>query len=125
MQALLEAQQLGANVQSAQAQATAATRRRRAGLPDDDVGAQMFRDASTVLGGAGFERYEVSSFARPGHRCKHNRAYWRNEPFWGFGLGATSHVGGRRVARPRKMDDYRMYVASLEEGGWEAQQVLA
>ena len=94
------------------------------GLPDDDVGAQMFRDASTVLGGAGFERYEVSSFARPGHRCKHNRAYWRNEAFWGFGLGATSHVGGRRVARPRKMDDYRMYVASLEEGGWETQQQL-
>ena len=80
---------------------------------------------SALLGGAGFERYEVSSFARPGHRCKHNRAYWRNEAFWGFGLGATSHVGGRRVARPRKMDDYRMYVASLEEGGWETQQVLA
>ena len=95
------------------------------GLPDDDVGAQMFRDASTVLGGAGFERYEVSSFARPGHRCKHNRAYWRNEAFWGFGLGATSHVGQRRLARPRKMDDYRMYVASLEgEGGWETQQQL-
>ena len=67
----------------------------------------------------------MSSFARPGHRCKHNRAYWRNEAFWGFGLGATSHVGQRRLARPRKMDDYRLYVASLEgEGGWEAQQQL-
>eukprot|EP00908_Phaeocystis_cordata_P015698 Transcript_26879.p1 GENE.Transcript_26879~~Transcript_26879.p1 ORF type:complete len:488 (-),score=161.47 Transcript_26879:61-1440(-) len=91
-------------------------------LPEDEVAAQMFRDASAVLGAAGFERYEVSSFARPGHRCKHNRAYWRNEPFWGFGLGATSHVRGRRLARPRRMEGYRDFVGALEAEGWEAQQ---
>ena len=85
----------------------------------------MYREGSRSLRHAGFEHYEVSSYGRPGHRSRHNGAYWRNEAFWGFGLGATSHVGGRRVARPRKMDDYRMYVASLEEGGWETQQVLA
>lgn len=91
-------------------------------LPEEGVAAQMFREASAVLGARGFERYEVSSFARPGHRCQHNRAYWRNEPFWGFGLGATSHVGGRRLARPRRMDGYAKWVGELEARGWSAQQ---
>jgi len=91
-------------------------------LPEEGVAAQMFREASAVLGARGFERYEVSSFARPGHRCRHNRAYWRNEPFWGFGLGATSHVGGRRLARPRRMDGYARWVDELEARGWAAQQ---
>ena len=64
---------------------------------------------------AGFERYEVSSYAQPGSRCAHNRAYWRNEHFWGFGLGATSHVGNVRLARPRSMAGYEGFVATLEE----------
>ena len=91
-------------------------------LPDEDEAAQYFRDASAVLGSSGFERYEVSSFARPGHRSQHNAAYWRNEPFYGFGLGATSHLRGRRLARPRAMGEYEQFVADLETSGLEAME---
>jgi len=80
----------------------------------------MFREASSILGSAGFDHYEVSSYARPGNRCIHNRAYWANEPFWGFGMGATSHIGGARLPRPRIMREYSKWVERLESNGWEA-----
>jgi len=47
---------------------------------------------STALGQAGLERYEVSNFARVGHRSRHNQAYWRNESYLGLGPGASSSV---------------------------------
>lgn len=88
-------------------------------LPEEETAAQMFRDASTRLGAAGFEHYEVSSYARPGHRGRHNGAYWRNEPFWAWGLGSTSHVNERRLSRPRTMKGYEDWVGSLEAMGWK------
>lgn len=92
-------------------------------LPSDQGAADMFREASRELRAHNFEHYEVSSYAQPGSRCVHNRAYWRNEHFWAFGLGATSHVQNRRLARPRTMGGYAKYVAALEEGGWTARQL--
>jgi oxygen-independent coproporphyrinogen-3 oxidase len=83
-------------------------------LPLEAEAAEMYRLASRTLRGAGFEHYEVSSYARPGHRCRHNQVYWSGEPFWGFGLGAASFVGGRRVTRPRKMKGYEAWVPQLE-----------
>ena len=74
----------------------------------------MFREASSILGSAGFDHYEVSSYARPGNRCIHNRAYWANEPFWGFGMGATSHIGGARLPRPRIMREYSKCVPAIK-----------
>ena len=92
-------------------------------LPPDDVSAQMFRDGSSRLRAAGFEHYEVSSYGRLGHRSRHNLAYWANEPFWAFGLGATSYVSDRRLARPRAMNEYEAWVTALEApGGWAEAQ---
>jgi len=83
-------------------------------LPLESEAAEMYRLASRTLRGAGFEHYEVSSYARPGHRCEHNQVYWSGETFWGFGLGAASFLGGRRVTRPRKMRAYEAWVPQLE-----------
>jgi len=47
---------------------------------------------SAALTGAGLERYEVSNFARPGHRSRHNQGYWRNASYLGLGPGASSSV---------------------------------
>jgi putative oxygen-independent coproporphyrinogen III oxidase len=68
-------------------------------LPAEEVAADMYRDASRVLGAAGFEHYEVSNFARPGSRSAHNQAYWRNEPFFAFGALAA-HSSGPGGATP-------------------------
>lgn len=59
-------------------------------LPSDDDGALMLRDAHAQLTSAGFEHYEVSNFARAGHRCAHNMAYWTNNSWFAFGTHQVS-----------------------------------
>lgn len=83
----------------------------RLSFPDDTSGAAMFTDASTMLRQAGYEHYEVSNYALPGHMCRHNLTYWAaTAPYFAFGLGAASYVGGRRATRPRVMAQYREWV---------------
>lgn len=97
---------------------TAFGRRYRAGvapLPPERDSVRMLRAASDALGRAGFERYEVSNYARDGCRSRHNMAYWRAQPFYAFGVGATSLSDGVRFARPKVMTAYRKYVEQLEE----------
>lgn len=55
---------------------------------------------------AGYQRYEISNFARPGRECRHNLAYWRGEDYLGIGAAAVSTVGARRVTNPRRVADY-------------------
>ena len=79
---------------------TALARRVRQGelpAPDDDDLADKYLVADQVLGGAGFEWYEVSNWARDeAARCRHNVLYWTGADWWGVGPGAHSHVGGTR-----------------------------
>jgi len=62
----------------------------------DELEAAMYEHARTTLGAAGFEQYEISNWARPGHRCGHNEYYWRNEGWWPLGPSASGHVAGTR-----------------------------
>ena len=71
------------------------------------------RQAGEALRGAGYEHYEVSNYARPGHRCAHNMAYWEGRAFYSFGLGSASYLQGRRYSRPKGMRAYREWVAGL------------
>ena len=59
-------------------------------LPDADLQADMMLEAASVLGKAGLHRYEVASYARPGHACKHNIAYWTGACYLGLGAAAAS-----------------------------------
>lgn len=58
--------------------------------------ADEFLLAHARLSAAGFEHYEVSNYARPGHRARHNAAYWRRAPFLGLGPSAHSGAGAER-----------------------------
>jgi oxygen-independent coproporphyrinogen-3 oxidase len=84
-------------------------------LPTDDTAAQMYRLARQILTRAGYEHYEISNYAVPGHQCRHNRVYWENRPYYGFGMGAASYVQGRRFTRPRTRWDYYAWVQQLME----------
>jgi len=64
--------------------------------PDEDLQADMYELADAMLGGAGYEWYEVSNWARDGRVSRHNLAYWQGHDWWGVGPGAHSHVGGVR-----------------------------
>ncbi len=65
--------------------------------PSDDLEADMYELADELLGGAGYDWYEVSNWATDAaHRSRHNLGYWRGDDWWGVGPGAHSHVGGVR-----------------------------
>ena len=59
-------------------------------VPDEDFQAQCMDLAAEVLEEAGYGRYEVASYAKPGHRCRHNIAYWTGKPYLGLGRSAAS-----------------------------------
>ena len=86
-------------------------------LPSDETAARMYRLASDVLAGGGYEHYEISNYAQSGYQCRHNRVYWENRPYYGFGMGATSYVGGQRFSRPRRSQDYYEWVETLVAAG--------
>ncbi len=69
-------------------------RKVRAGLvpaPDPDLQADMFELACRLLGGAGYQHYEVSNWAKPRFACVHNLGYWERRPYLGLGAGAHSY----------------------------------
>ncbi|MBF2078607.1 MAG: coproporphyrinogen III oxidase [Synechococcales cyanobacterium T60_A2020_003] len=84
-------------------------------LPSDELTAEMYRTTSNLLAQAGFEHYEISNYAKPGYPCQHNRVYWENRPYYGFGLGAASFIHGHRFTRPRKRQAYEEWVQGLTE----------
>ena len=75
--------------------------------PDDDMIADMYDIAFARLGKNGFERYEVSNFARDGKRSSHNIKYWRYAPYIGFGVAAHGFDGdSTRFAHGDDISDY-------------------
>jgi oxygen-independent coproporphyrinogen-3 oxidase len=79
-----------------------ADRRRGRLVPaEEDLERAMFETAIDRLAAAGFEHYEVSNFARPGGRCRHNEAYWDVRPWEAFGPGAARFDGRTRITNHR------------------------
>ena len=93
-------------------------------VPDEDFQAQCMDLAAEVLEEAGYERYEVASYAKPGHRCRHNIAYWTGKPYLGLGRSAASMLDvckgecreARFIARPD---------AQKGEGSWMRGEALS
>src|SRR5579863_5827169 len=73
---------------------------------DDTHEAELYAIAIETLNAAGYEQYEISNFARPGHRCRHNANYWANGDYVGLGVGAASFLGGERSVHTRSLDEY-------------------
>ncbi|HSW44346.1 MAG TPA: radical SAM family heme chaperone HemW [Phycisphaerae bacterium] len=75
--------------------------------------AEMYEMADTFITGLGFEHYEISNYARPDGRCRHNLRYWHNEPTIGIGPSAASYLDGRRW---RNVEDTAEYVRRFRVG---------
>jgi oxygen-independent coproporphyrinogen-3 oxidase len=86
---------------------------RRVALPADDATAALYEAAADRLEAAGFEHYEISNFARPGHRSRHNVKYWTDAAYLGFGPSAHSYLEGRRWSN---VSDLKAYVATPGSG---------
>ena len=74
--------------------------------PDDDDQADKYLMAEARLTAAGLANYEISNWARPGHRCRHNELYWAQGDYLGFGCAAHSHRAGRRWWNVRTPERY-------------------
>ncbi|WP_075086783.1 radical SAM family heme chaperone HemW [Verrucomicrobium spinosum] len=80
---------------------------------DEDRDADHFQSTMDILEAAGFEHYEISNYARPGHRSVHNQAYWRGADYLGLGPSASSTV--QRV-RWKNISDTAGYIRLVQEG---------
>jgi oxygen-independent coproporphyrinogen-3 oxidase len=80
-------------------------------VPDEDLSAALYEIGCEVLATAGIGQYEISNFAREGHRSRHNMKYWRRQPYLGMGLDAHSmlHTGTGAV-RFQNTDDLDVYM---------------
>ncbi|SFG21923.1 radical SAM family heme chaperone HemW [Prevotella sp. KH2C16] len=81
---------------------------------DEELSLQMYDTLIRRLGEAGFEQYEISNFARPGFRSRHNSSYWRQVPY--VGIGAAAHSFNGSDTRSWNVADIRRYIASIERG---------
>ena len=72
---------------------------------DDELQRAMYLDAIDRLGDAGIVQYEVSNFARAGHRSRHNQTYWRGDEYFAVGPGAARYVGGGARDQPPQHHD--------------------
>ena len=75
-------------------------------LPEEDVERQMYELTETFLHTKGYERYEISNYAKPGYECRHNCGYWTRKDYLGLGLGASSLVEHQRFQNTSDLKTY-------------------
>lgn len=91
-------------------------------IPEDDTAYAMLDRITESTGGAGMERYEVSAYARTGHRCKHNLNYWQFGDYLGIGAGAHSKFSfAHRVVRQVRYREPMLYMQNALAGSPVAQ----
>jgi oxygen-independent coproporphyrinogen-3 oxidase len=91
-------------------------------IPDDDTAYAMLDRITEMTSGAGMDRYEVSAYAKPGHRCWHNVNYWQFGDYLGIGAGAHSKLSfPHRVMRQVRFRDPKLYMDNALAGRAVAQ----
>ena len=91
-----------------------------AAIPPDDTQAEFYESACANLAAAGYDHYEISNWALPGRRSRHNLKYWQRDAYLGLGAGAHSFDGATRWANAH---DSARYVASIEQGASPREQI--
>jgi oxygen-independent coproporphyrinogen-3 oxidase len=96
-------------------------------LPDEEESVSMFEVTSRILRQSGYEHYEISNYARPGYRSRHNQVYWRRGNYLGFGCGAHSFLRepefGMRWRNPDNIEEYMRTVRDGRPPGREKHRV--
>ena len=75
-------------------------------LPPDMVDRRMYDITKQLLAAKGYDRYEISNYAKSGYECRHNMVYWTGGEYVGFGIGAASYFQGKRFSNLRNILDY-------------------
>ena len=72
----------------------------------EDIDASMYQLICKEMKNNNYDHYEISNFSKPGYYSKHNLCYWNNDNYYGFGLGASSYLGNKRITNTRSMNKY-------------------
>src|SRR5205085_5629409 len=90
---------------------------------DEDLCADMYEYADERLQAAGYENYEISNWALPGHQSRHNMTYWQNLPYLGLGAGAHSSFAGRRFSNILNPAEYIRLLKAQQQPEAESETV--
>ncbi len=90
---------------------------------DEEDQRAMYLEAAHKLPAAGYEHYEVSNFALPSKRSRHNQVYWSGLPYYAAGPGASRYVNGRRETNYRSVPTYIRQVLSGASATWEIDEL--
>lgn len=83
-------------------------------LPDEDTEREMYYLTREVALKNGYNRYEISNYAKTGYECRHNEGYWKRVEYLGFGLGAASLYQNKRYSNVSNLNEY---IGLLLDGG--------
>ncbi len=75
-------------------------------LPSEVTERRMYKYTKTILNSMGYDRYEISNYAKLGFACRHNQVYWTGGEYLGFGLGAASYWNGMRFENTKDWEEY-------------------
>lgn len=90
-------------------------------LPDEDTDREMYHLTKEMMAAHGYERYEISNYAKKGYECRHNIGYWTGVEYLGLGLGASSYTYGYRYHNTENLQEYLSL--NLYEGGAAARDI--
>jgi oxygen-independent coproporphyrinogen III oxidase len=88
---------------------------------EEEAELALYELAMDTLAAAGFEHYEISSFARAGSRCRHNQVYWANEAYFGLGMGAARYLEGRRELNTRDLGSYLRRIRAGQPAAFQSE----
>jgi oxygen-independent coproporphyrinogen III oxidase len=91
---------------------------------DEDADAKMYDYIRNKLKRKGYIHYEVSNFAKPNKESKHNNAYWLNQEYYGFGLGASGYMNGFRYDNEKNLNHYLKGIYHLKEALLSKQEIM-
>ncbi len=80
-------------------------------LPDEETERFIYEETEMILQKYGYDRYEISNYAKPGYACRHNEGYWRRVNYLGVGLGASSLIENQRF---RNFSTYDAYMDAIQ-----------
>jgi len=87
-------------------------------LPDEATERKMYYLTRRILSEAGYEKYEISNYSKPGYECKHNIKYWSCDKYLGFGIAAASYTGNERY---KNIDNIRNYIELFDTEVFKAE----
>lgn len=75
-------------------------------IPNEDIGEEMYEYLVSRMQQSLLHQYEISNFGKVGHESEHNKVYWKNEGYYGFGAGASGYVNGERYSNVNPVNHY-------------------